>query len=544
MTETPAGRSRPGDRLLLLALAALLGSVWFEPPRSPLAEPDEARYAEIPREMLAARDFVTPRLNGVPYFEKPPLLYWANAASFALLGETPFAARLPTRLFGTATALLLAAAVGRRRGRLAGLAAGVLLLAAPFGFVAARTNLTDGVLTFFFSATLLAALSLASRAAEGRPTAGAAALVGALAAGGFLAKGLVAVVLPGAIVLAFLGARRRLRDAARFVASPAPLVFAALVLPWLAAAERAHPGFLEFFFVSEHFERFATPAASRPGPIYYFAGLFLAGFLPGLPLFFAGLRRRLREDPEALLFVLWFAIVLVFFSLSASKLPPYLFPALPAAAAVAALGFARSGGRKAVWVWHAAIAAAFLAACAATPAIRGAVAAGRLGGLALAGSAALAAGAGAALLARTPSGALGSAGLGWAGVYFVLGLAWPRIAEARDVPDLAARAGAAAAESSPPARIVGYRCYLQGFPWTLRRTMPLAEHRGELEDWWLSEPERREIFWSGRRFWAEWSSGRPLVVLLRARERAEFDRATPRGRILECRDRYCVATNW
>src|SRR5262245_6797948 len=94
-------------RTLGAALLLLAAMVWLEPAGSGLAEPDETRYAEIPREMLAAGDLLVPRLNGVPYFEKPPLLYWLNAASLRVFGETPWAARLPTRLAGTGTVLLV-----------------------------------------------------------------------------------------------------------------------------------------------------------------------------------------------------------------------------------------------------------------------------------------------------------------------------------------------------------------------------------------------------------------------------------------------------
>ena len=94
----------------LILLFALLA--FFELPGSWLIEPDEARYAEVPREMLATGDFVTPRLDAAHYFEKPPLLYWANAASIALLGPTPFAARLPTRLAALATVALLIGSLG------------------------------------------------------------------------------------------------------------------------------------------------------------------------------------------------------------------------------------------------------------------------------------------------------------------------------------------------------------------------------------------------------------------------------------------------
>jgi 4-amino-4-deoxy-L-arabinose transferase-like glycosyltransferase len=541
-TESEKPEPKRGDGLLVAALLALLFSVWLEPAGSWLAEPDEARYAEIPREMLAAGDFVTPRLNGVPYFEKPPLLYWSNAASFALFGTTPWAARLPTRLFGTGTALLLAFAVGRLRGRREGLLSAVFFLAAPFGFASARMNLTDGALTFFFTATLLAALATLRRAQAGRPTAWLAAATGALAAAGFLSKGLIAVVLPGGILLLWALATGAARNLRAILLSPAAPVFLLIVSPWLLLAERANPGFLQFFFIHEHFQRFATPAASRPGPIYYFAGLFLVGFLPGLPFFFRGARAALRRDPVTLFFLVWFGVVLVFFSVSRSKLLPYIFPALPAAAALAARGLVTSAGSAAPWRWQAAIVCAFPATLAALPEVRATVAQSRLGAIALFGSAALLAGAARALFARSPSGGAAALGFGWAGLYVALALAWPRIPLARDVHELAGAAQAAAASSS--ARVVGYRSYLQGLPWRLKTVVPVADFRGELEDWWLSEERRREIFWSRDRFWKEWGSGQPLVALVRARDREDFRNATPPARLLQCRWKYCVLANY
>ncbi|HEY7112799.1 MAG TPA: glycosyltransferase family 39 protein [Thermoanaerobaculia bacterium] len=534
-------RSEKGSaRLLVLALGALLAAVWLEAPGSRLAEPDEARYAEIPREMLAARDFVTPTLNGVPYFEKPPLLYWANAASFAIFGENPFAARLPTRLAGTATALLLAWAVGRKRGRTEGLLAAILVLAAPFGFTAARTNLTDGILTFCFTATLFASWEVLDRANDGRPTAAPAALAGALAAAGFLAKGLVAIVLPGAILVLGAFLARRPRTLRALLVSPAPFVFLALAAPWFVLAERAHPGFLNFFFVHEHFQRFATPAASRPGPIYYFAALFLAGFLPGLPFLFRGAREAGRRDPFALFLVLWAAVVIVFFSLSKSKLPPYIFPAFPPAAALAARGLA-GARRKAPWIAHAALAAALIVAVAAVPDAREEIARGGIGALAVAGALSLAAGAVFGLLTKNPLRAAAALGLGWAGFYAVLDLAWPRVELSTGLPALAAEARDAAAPSG--ARVVSYRGYVQPLPWEMRAIVPIVDYKGEIEDWWLPQGRLREIFWTRERFWDTWRSER-IVALARDRDREDFRGASPPARFLACRDNYCVVVNW
>jgi hypothetical protein len=174
--------------------------------------------------------------------------------------------------------------------------------------------------------------------------------------------------------------------------------------------------------------------------------------------------------------------------------------------------------------------------------VRANVAQAGLGTLALFGSMALLAGAAGGLLARNSNGAAAALGLGWAGLYLSLALAWPRIALAQDVHELAGAAQAAASPAS--ARIVGYRAYLQGFPWRLGKVLPVVDFRGELEDWWLPEESRREIFWPRGRFWKEWGSASPLVALVRARDREDFRNASPPARELACRWKYCVLANF
>lgn len=536
--------SRPlssGERALVAAILLLLFAVWLEPSGSFLAEPDEARYAEIPREMLATRDFVVPRLNGVPYFEKPPLLYWTNAAAMRIFGLTPWAARLPTRLSGLGTLLLVLWHVARVWGRRTGLAAAVLFLASPLAFTFSRLNLTDGLLTFLFAATLLAARETLRRRADRRQTAALSALTGALAAGAFLTKGLIGIVLPGAILIAWSVWTRRWRLLGALLFGPAVPVFFLLAVPWLWAAERRQPGFLQFFFVHEHFQRFATPIASRPGPIYYFVAVFVAGFLPGLLFFFRGLRDAGRRDPGSLFFLLWFAVVLVFFSLSRSKLTPYIFPAFPPAAALAARGFEAWGRRAAPWIFSALAATALVGAIAAVPIARASVAVDQIPVLALVGGALFLAGNWLALfLRRRPAAALSSSAAGWAAFFAALALIYPYTATARDMHELAQTASRASAAG--PAKIVFYRDYVQSLSWETNRIIPLAEHQGELESWFLPEARRREIFWDRARFWQAWRS-RPLVVVTRAGNLDEFANVSPPARVLAKRGKHAVLTN-
>jgi 4-amino-4-deoxy-L-arabinose transferase-like glycosyltransferase len=520
----------------------LLAVAWIEPRGSGLAEPDETRYAEIPREMLAAGDLVVPRLNGVPYFEKPPLLYWANAASIAVFGQTPWATRLPTRLAGLGTALLLILALSRVRGRPAGLAAGIFFLASPIGFLASRTNLTDGLLTFFFAATVLAGREAISRRASLRPWMGMAAWTGIAAAGAFLTKGLIGLALPGAILLVWAWATGQRAHVLALLFSPALPAFLALSLPWLLMAEHRHPGFLRFFLIQEHFQRFATGAARRPGPIFYFVPVFLLGFLPGVPFFFSGAARTRRSDPDAFLYLVWFLTVFVFFSISQSKLPPYLFPAIPAAAALSERGLT---ARRETWILQAILATAFSMALLLHPALRATVVELHLEAIVAPALAALILASWAAVLfaARSPALALAAVAAGWAAFLAGVVIGWPRVPQARFTADLAFAARAEASERGAP--IVAYRTYLNGVSWELRSPIPVAGYRGELEPQFETRREVREaLFWSENRFWETWQSGRPVVALVRLKDLVSLMTAQPPARVVRWAGNHAIVANW
>lgn len=536
------------DRWLLAgALLLLLCPVWVEPAGSWLAEPDEARYAEIPREMLASGDFVTPRLNGVPYLEKPPLLYWANAASLRLFGLTPWAARLPTRLFGLGTVLTLLFGAAAFWGTPAGLAAAILYLAAPLGFAFSRVNLTDAPLTFFFTLTLFLARAALLRREAARPWVTLSALAGLAAAGGFLSKGLIAVVLPGAILLLWCVATRRARLLLTLVFGPAALVFLLVAAPWFALVEERNPGFLHFFFIHEHFQRFSTSVAQRPGPIYYFLLLFLAGFLPGVPFFFSSLEKAWRRDePEALFFLLWFAVVLVFFSLSRSKLPPYLMPAFPAAAALAARAlFDERPAGPGAWRASAVLATLLPIGVIVDPTARAWVRDYGLAAIAIAGFAALLFGTWAApqIAKQRRALALGALAAGWTGFALMAALAWPRIPPATDPHALCAAAVAAARGDG--ATVVGYQAYLQGLPLALEFPVPLADYVGELEPQFEQRPEIREaLFWTREKFWSQWRSGKRYAALVRRRDLPEFQASGVPARVLARSPKQFLLANY
>ena len=319
----------------------------------PLWEPDEARYSEIPREMLALGDWLTPRLNYVLYFEKPPLQYWFSAASMKLFGINAVAPRLPLALATLITmgaAFMLARRLGARRPVWAAFMAASSIL----GFVCGQILTLDALFSAFLVASFVLAVEAVAARYDERSSLEwslGAFLAVALA---LLTKGLAAPVLLGGIILAsipFAWSDGKLRRAVLgTLFDPLGwLVFLAVSAPWFWFVEKANPGHAQFFFIHEHFARFTSNVHARQGannPVFdklYFVGILLVGLLPWLSSTLFGLKRgwtfiRRRKGPQAegaalhrwivAVTLLAFAVPLAFFSVSGSKLPPYILPAL------------------------------------------------------------------------------------------------------------------------------------------------------------------------------------------------------------------------
>lgn len=323
-------------RLLLLAGYALgyLATLGVRP----LFVPDEFRYAEISREMLASGDWITPRLAGLVYFEKPVLGYWLGALSIGAFGENRFALRLTSALAAGVCAWLVGALV-RRSGEsevAALLAAGVLLTCALFFGVG-----TFDTLDSLFACLVSASLALAFLASEGRPrSASLWALAGACAGLAFLAKGFLGFALPGLVVAPYLVWERRWRAGLRHAAW-APLVALAVPLPWAVAIHLREPAFWADFVWREHIQRFVSDDAQHPAPFWYFAPVLLAGALPWTllaPAAVAGLRARVPARPLLRFALCWLVLPFAFFSLSRGKLGTYILPCFPALGILVAIG--------------------------------------------------------------------------------------------------------------------------------------------------------------------------------------------------------------
>ena len=357
--------------LALLVAVLWLGSLAARP----LFNPDEGRYAEIPREMLAGGDWVVPHLNGVAYIEKPPLQYWATALSLWAFGQNEFAARFYTAAcaLGTLAAVWWVAEAlwGRAAAwRAAAVLSGMLLFA-----VLGQLLTLDMSLTFYMTLALAgflrAQLPPAERTvpfsqaqtqteepparrganrfghpAKDIPTAPESAcaqrrgmlLAWGATALGVLTKGLEAAAIPAAVLVLYsLYSRDWSAWRRTYVSRGLPLLLV-LVVPWHWLAARRQPDFLQFFFVHEQVSRYLTPSADREAPWWYFIAVFALGSLPwtvsALRVAAAGWRQRggPRQFEPRLFLWFWVAFVCVFFSLSDSKLIPYILPAMPALA--------------------------------------------------------------------------------------------------------------------------------------------------------------------------------------------------------------------
>ncbi len=352
-TETPPAATWRGD---LLLLALVFGVVnFFLLGRLPLANPDESRYAEIPREMLASGDWVTPRLNATPYFEKPPLVYWTVGISRVLFGPGEFAVRLTPTLFGLGGVLLTYAAARRLHGRLAGLLAAIVLGSSLLYLVLSRILLLDMAVSVLMTATLFCFI-LGLREPTHSPSSGQSGsrrrwwFLGlyASAALATLAKGLIGLLLPGAVMFLWLLVFNQWRRLLPMHLAAGGLLFLAVAAPWHMLAAQRNPGWLHFYFVHEHWERFTTTTHNRAAPAWFFIPIILAGLFPWVGFLGGAVREALaggwarrRENADAWFLVMWIGFVFLFFSKSQSKLIPYILPVFPPLAVLIGAWLAR-----------------------------------------------------------------------------------------------------------------------------------------------------------------------------------------------------------
>lgn len=483
--------------LVLIAFAI----VWFSTLGARrLLDPDEGRYAEIAREMLVTGDWITPRLNGIKYFEKPPLQYWMTAGAYAVLGQNEFAARLWSGLCGFAGVLLAWYAGARLYGAMAGRMAAFVLASSLLYVVIGQLNDLDMGLCFFLEAALcsflLSRCSLPASMAERRWML-TAWIAAALA---FLSKGLIALILPALSLMAYSLVARDYSAWKRLYLWPGLALFLAIGAPWVVAVSAANPEFPAFFFVHEHFARFLSQVHDRDGPWWYFLPLLLIGALPWTSIALQGLRRswradRLHEFQSRRFLILWIVTVVGFFSLSHSKLPPYIVPVMPALALV--LGDMLGNLRAPTLRRHFTAIAALLIVVAAIVALAPADIAGArsiqvvndLRGTTALGLALAACGLAVASWTLQRHSISISVSVASAGMFLGLSLVLigsDALRGTRSGYDLALQIAPHVSERT---KLYSVGAYDQTLPFYLRRTLTLVGYRGELEFGLKQEPE-------------------------------------------------------
>jgi len=309
--------------------------------RTGLIGPDEPRYAAIGRAMAATGDWITPRLWGAPWFEKPALLYWMTAAGFKAGLGTDLAPRLPVALASVAFLIYFFVILRREFGDRAAWYSATILAASAGWLAYSHIAITDLPMSAAFAAAMLTLPLAHARGSE--VLAGTGGWSASLAAGvllglAVLAKGLVPLVL---FIPALWLLRHRIRDLA--------LVFTAaavIAAPWYVLVTLRNGTFLNEFIWKHHFGRFLNGALQHGQPVWFYVPVLLAGLFPWTPLLALLFSARLFQDRRAQFLLAWFAWGFVFFSVSRNKLPGYLLPLLPPLAALMGIAIAQARARS------------------------------------------------------------------------------------------------------------------------------------------------------------------------------------------------------
>lgn len=316
-------------------LVMLAAAVWLAATAGirPLMLPDEGRYVGVAWEMLTAADWLVPRLDGMPFFHKPPLFYWLTTLSLSLFGAYELPARAASLVAGLFAAVGLYWFIRRYRDSQVATLSIVILITQPIFFAGSQFANLDMLVAGLITLTILTGADALLRLEEKLPYRAVLAMSYAFAALGVLAKGLIGIVLPGGVLLLWLLWRRAWRYLPAIFWLPGVLLLLLIALPWFFWMQHSYPGFFDYFVVYHHFRRFSETGFNNQAAFWFYIPVIFLAALPWSPWFacvFVGASRRdARQDGLRSLMMIWLLFIVVFFSLPSSKLVGYILPAIP-----------------------------------------------------------------------------------------------------------------------------------------------------------------------------------------------------------------------
>jgi 4-amino-4-deoxy-L-arabinose transferase-like glycosyltransferase len=523
------------------AIAALAAAIFFSHLGSyGLWEPDEARYAEIAREMLQSGSAIVPHLNYVAYVEKPPLLYWLTTLSFWIFGISEFSARLPVALSAIAGVLATYWFALRAFGRRHAILAGAILATTPLYAIMAQVLTTDMLLTALVT---IATFSFYLAWKEDGRWCWIAYVAMGLAV---MTKGPVGAGIPILTMLIFLGSNRELSGAiARFRAVPGLALTLIISAPWFVAMTIREPGFFDFYFIGEHLRRAFVTDYSHSEAFYFYVPVLAVGLLPWSMLVPFLTWRSTPRNPARRFCVVAASVTIVAFSCASAKLIPYVLPAVAPLAVLIADGLVSCAWPETVagarlrtpdsriliesGLLLALMGAAVMIAAIESPQFRTPyVQAARPAMYAIA-AILLAGGIVTTLMFMTQRTASGLGAIVVTLAFALIAGSWVRL-EAEPLRSYA-YLSRAIAEKAPDATIICYHRYVQSLPFYNRRRVILVGGRTELDFGARLDPDAREWFLSNdEQMFRVWEQpGRKVIVLdagdlARLKERLdEFD---------------------
>jgi 4-amino-4-deoxy-L-arabinose transferase-like glycosyltransferase len=334
-----------GFKVMLLLISMLFIFFGYEIGNRTFADPDEGRYVEIAREMVVNSDYITPKLNGLKYFEKPALFYWLQAVSIKMFGINEISMRLWVLFFSVIGCLMLFLVGYYCESLEVGIASAGILATTLLYYAISRLIILDMALTIFMSGSLwcfFVAFVKKNSIFSSRKY--IVVLMYVLSAMACLTKGLIGIILPGSVAFLWIIFTKNWKEIRKIINIPGVIAFLLIFLPWHIVVCLRNNDFFYSYFIYEHFIRYATTAHGRYQPVWFFLPVLIGGLLPWSGFSLVAIADSIKsafckstaigdatsENKSENIFLLsWIFGILFFFSLSSSKLIPYILPIFP-----------------------------------------------------------------------------------------------------------------------------------------------------------------------------------------------------------------------